>query len=133
MITTSSAVTEAFRAAIEAAGIIPPAEIISDGRLHRFPTNGRHDDDAGWYVLHSDGLPAGKFGCWRSGVEETWCAKPDRQMTDQERRAYRQRLEKIQREREEQERRRQATAAQHAQSLWDSGTPASHDHPYLHR
>lgn len=58
---------EQFRDAMLAAGLTPPAEIYDDGKLHRFASNGRHGDDSGWYVLHSDGVPAGAFGCWREG------------------------------------------------------------------
>lgn len=65
---------EQFRAAIAAAGLLPPALIVPDGNLHRFPTNGRVGDDAGWYVLHGDALPAGAFGDWRTGLSLTWRA-----------------------------------------------------------
>lgn len=66
--------TERFRAAIEAAGLAAPAAILADGRLHRFPTAARRGDDAGWYVLHDDGIAAGAFGDWRTGLSATWRA-----------------------------------------------------------
>ena len=65
---------EQFRGAILAAGIEPPKNIVADGKIHRFSTNGNQNDDAGWYLLHLDGLPAGAFGDWRSNLNETWCA-----------------------------------------------------------
>ena len=49
----------AFREAIHTAGLTPPEVIEADGRLHRFASNGRRGDDAGWYVFHVDGIPAG--------------------------------------------------------------------------
>ena len=52
---------EQFRAALLAAGIEPPKNMVADGKLHRFSTNGKRKDDAGWYVLHLDGVPAGAF------------------------------------------------------------------------
>jgi putative DNA primase/helicase len=61
-----------FQAAIKAAGLIPPGSIIADGAIHRFSTNGKRGDVSGWYVLHSDGIVAGAFGCWRSGLQSTW-------------------------------------------------------------
>jgi phage/plasmid primase-like uncharacterized protein len=64
----------AFRAAIEAAGLRPPADLKADGRLHRFSTSPRPADDAGWYVLHPDAPTAGAFGDWRTGLSQTWCA-----------------------------------------------------------
>src|SRR5579883_338094 len=63
---------EAFRAAIERAGLAPPLDLKADGRLHRFSTSHRPADDAGWYVLHPDPPPAGAFGDWRTGLSQTW-------------------------------------------------------------
>ena len=50
-----------FRDAIQAAGLTPPEMIEPDGGLHRFASNGKRTDDAGWYVMHDDGIPAGGF------------------------------------------------------------------------
>ena len=63
-----------FRSAIEAAGLTAPADIWADGKLHRFATSARRGDDAGWYVLHAEPVPAGAFGDWRSGLSGTWRA-----------------------------------------------------------
>jgi putative DNA primase/helicase len=60
-----------FRTAMLKAGITPPDSVIADGELHRFATNGKASDDAGWYVLYVDGLPAGAFGDFRTGAEGT--------------------------------------------------------------
>lgn len=65
---------EAFAEAIRRKGLIPPDTIIADGELHRFASNGKRGDDAGWYVLHVNGVPAGQFGCWRAGISRTWSA-----------------------------------------------------------
>jgi hypothetical protein len=40
---------EQFCAAIHNAGLSQPEVIEPDGKLHRFATNGRPKDDAGWY------------------------------------------------------------------------------------
>ena len=64
-----------FIASIEGAGLPAPSDLIADGLLHRFSTNEKNSDDSGWYVLHVDGVPAGAFGCWRTGVTSTWCAR----------------------------------------------------------
>ena len=94
---------DTFRNAIEAAGIGAPDDIQDDGKLHRFSTNGKRGDDSGWYVLHSDGIPAGKFGCWRAGFESSWCAKADRDLSDTERQAMRDRNKAMQRQRDEEQ------------------------------
>ena len=78
-----------FRAAMAAAGLDFPGDIIPDGHLHRVKVNGDHNPN-GWYVLHLDGLPAGSYGCWKRGFTETWCAKSGDVLTEAERadRAY---------------------------------------------
>ena len=50
---------DAFRDAIAGAGLTPPDQIIADGTLRRFSSNGKRGDDSGWYVAHMDGIPAG--------------------------------------------------------------------------
>ena len=71
---TTAPPEQAFQSAIAAAGLTPPDTIIADGKIHRFATNDRRGDDAGWYILHLDGIAAGRFGNWREGRTETWCS-----------------------------------------------------------
>jgi putative DNA primase/helicase len=63
---------EHFRLAIAAAGMEAPDSINPDGKIHRFSTNGKRGDDSGWYMLHTNGIAAGAFGCWRQGVTCRW-------------------------------------------------------------
>jgi phage/plasmid primase-like uncharacterized protein len=120
-----------FMAAIERAGLNPPESIIVDGKLHRFATNGKQDDDSGWYVFHADGVPTGAFGDWRTGIKQTWTGKPEQQMTASERKAHQRRMGNLKRQREEEEKLRHVIAAQRAQQIWDAAEQASDDHPYL--
>ena len=122
-----------FRQAIEAAGLTAPDRIVADGKLHRFASNGAPHDDAGWYVLHDDGVPAGMFGCWRSSVSQTWCGKSDQQLTEAERTEHRRRVNAAKQQREADEQLRQLSAAATAKTLWDMAVPASAEHPYLKR
>lgn len=119
-----------FSQAIEATGLHPPVEIHDDGKLHRFSTDGRRSDDSGWYLLHTDGIPAGSFGCWRSGIQSTWSSKADHQLTDAERQTMRERMQAMKRQREVDEAQRNESAAMRATQLWDKAQNAS-DHPYL--
>lgn len=124
---------EQFRDAIAAAGLRPPDELIADGKLHRFSTNGTRGDDAGWYALHLDGIPAGCFGDWRGGLHQAWRADIGCRLTAAEEAAHRARLIEIQREREAETARRHAAAARTAAALWFAAAPAEADHPYVTR
>lgn len=124
--------TEQFRAAILAAGLAPPDDMVADGLLHRFPTNGRRGDDSGWYVLHDDGISAGAFGCWRSGLHSSWCAKADSDMTAAEREAHRQRIKVMQAQREAEHAQVQQQAREAAALAWTAATAAT-GHDYLTR
>jgi phage/plasmid primase-like uncharacterized protein len=130
---SATAICDGFRQAMKRAGLVPPDDIVADGKLRRFASNGEHDDDAGWYVFHGDGLPAGSFGCWRAGIKQAWCAKSETQMTDSERAQHRQQLDAIRHQRHHDEELRQAAAGKCAQRLWDQAAPAPADHPYLRR
>jgi len=124
---------EQFRNAIAAAGLRPPEKIVADGALHRFATSGRPGDDAGWYVLHGDGLPAGQFGDWRTDVSKAWQADVGRRLTTEEKQAQRARLEEMRKAREAEEAMRHAQARQNAAAIWEAAPPAPDDHPYLAR
>ncbi len=122
-----------FRDAIRSAGLEPPDAIEADGKLRRFASNGKRGDDAGWYVLHGDGIPAGCFGDWRTGVSESWRADSSRTLTPAEDAAHRAKVEAMRREREAEESRRKDEAANKAAAIWKAAQPAPDDHPYLIR
>lgn len=119
-----------FAQAIEAAGLVAPATIQADGQLHRFSATGKRSDSAGWYVLHDDGLPAGVFGCWRTGLTETWCSKAESTLTQAERDTMRLRVQEAKRQRDvtlqQRYRETQVTAA----ARWEAAI-ATAQHPYL--
>lgn len=121
--------TEQFAQAIEAAGLVPPDAIHADGQLHRFSATGRRTDKAAWYVLHADGLPAGVFGCWRTGLTQTWCSKPQQQLSAQERAELRHRVQQAKAQRDQEQMQRQQAAQQTALARWDAAWAAKF-HPY---
>lgn len=43
-----SGIINQFRDAIAAVGLTPPNEIIDDGKIHRFSSNGKPRDESGW-------------------------------------------------------------------------------------
>lgn len=122
-----------FRDAIQAAGLTPPDVIEVDGKLRRFASNGKRGDGAGWYLLFSDGIPAGCFGDWRTGFTQTWRADIGRTLTPAEEAAHRDKAQAMRREREAEEARRKVEAQTRAAAIWKAATPAPADHPYLTR
>lgn len=124
-------VPEQFREAIQSAGLHPPDTIEPDGKLHRFASNGKRGDDAGWYALHDDGIPAGSFGDWRTGITQTWRADIGRKLSPDEEAAHRAKVEAMRREREAEEARQHKEAAAKAAAIWKAARPAPADHPYL--
>ena len=124
---------DGFRDAIVAAGLNAPETIEADGKLHRFSSNGKKGDDAGWYLLHDDGIPAGSFGDWRTGIMQNWRADVGRTLTADEEAAHRAKVDAMRREREAEEARRKSEAKGKAAAVWQKTKPASGDHPYLIR
>ena len=122
---------ELFRTAMRDAGLQPPEVIESDGKLHRFSNNGNPHDTAGWYVFYGDGIPAGSFGDWRSGLSESWRAKIDRSLSADKVAALRTRMEAARHLRDKECARQRADAATRARTRWDSAHDAPSDHPYL--
>lgn len=121
-----------FREAILAAGLVPPESIEADGMLHRFASSGKRGDDSGWYVLHGDGIPAGSFGDWRTGLSQNWRAEIDRALTPAEQAAHRERIETMWRNRELEQERMRAESATKAAAIWANAAPCS-EHHYLTR
>ena len=119
-----------FKSAIAAAGLTPPDNIIADGAIHRFSSNGKPRDDSGWYMLHLDGIAAGAFGCWRAGFTQNWCAKSENTMTQAERDAYRGRIVAMQAQREAEQVQRQQQASESAAVILANTSPAR-SHEYL--
>jgi len=120
-----------FMGAITAAGLTPPKIVSPDGKLHRFASNGDARDKAGWYVFHLDGIPAGAFGDFRSGLDQTWRADIDRKISLQELADCKARVEHMRRQREAEDAKVKAEARKKAVEIWDAAIPAPADHPYL--
>lgn len=121
-----------FRAAMSAFGLPTKDSIIADGKLYRFRVAGdKAGSRNGWYILYGDGLPAGAFGCWKRGISQTWCAKPDRQLTKAQQEQNRRRMIEAQKARESEEAERRRAARDKALYIWKSSQPAPDDHPYL--
>jgi len=122
-----------FRQAIVDAGMTPPEYIEADGQLHRYSTNGKSHDKAGWYILYGGKVPAGCFGDWRIGSNVPFRADIGRDLTASESIEHSRRMAEMKAIRERELAEKRADAADNAAEIWESASPASDDHPYLVR
>jgi putative DNA primase/helicase len=119
--------------AMRAAGIThTPEQIHIDGKMHRFCTSGKRGD-SGWYIIFADGIPAGQFGCWRSGLVQSWRADVGRKISHVEQMAHTRRMAEAAALREAELARRRETAADVVGRIWSEAQAASPEHPYLQR
>lgn len=123
--------------AMRNAGIEPPEYIEIDGKIHRFRSGskgkGGHTDKPGWYVAYPEGIPAGRFGCWRSGIEMSWRADVGREYSPAEEMAFARRMAEAAAQRDVEREKTQQSAANTASAIWEGCVGASADHPYLLR
>lgn len=117
-----------FLDAIAASGLTPPDEIIGDGKIQRFSSNGNPRDKAGWYVFHDDERPAGRFGCNRAQIDATWSSKNKREFTPEEKIAWRKKMDDAKSQREADVARERAECAERAAKMWEQAHETSH--PY---
>lgn len=115
---------EDFRRAIHESGLIPPSAVIADGKFHRFSTNGNPNDDAGWYVLNEYPIAVGSFGCWRSGLIDSWSAVEERSMSQEERTKYNRAIQQMSQINDEEKAKANLEAAENAQKIWDQANKA---------
>ena len=121
--------------AIHAAGLEPPEQIHMDGKIHRFKSGTKgasgHSDKPGWYLIFGDGVPAGRFGCWRSGIEVTWRADVGRKLSPTEEMAHVRRIAEAKVLRDAALERQHQVASDTVEKIWTGAQAALPDHPYL--
>lgn len=117
--------------AIRDAGLTPPQYVQLDGILHRFNSGEKGKKKNGWYCAYADGVPAGRFGCWKEGIEVAWTAEVDREITDADRMAMSLRQSEAKSKRDAERKLWQEAAADTAEIIWSGCGPANADHPYL--
>ncbi len=134
--TIERAPEEQLRDAIADAGLTAPDSIVLDGKLRRFAsgTKGRpgHGDKSGWYVAFADGVPAGSFGDWRSGIVQNWRANMNRPISMLEEQAIQRRISEARALREQEEKKKHDQAAETVEKIWVDGV-AGQEHPYQSR
>jgi phage/plasmid primase-like uncharacterized protein len=122
--------------AIRSAGLDPPDHIEMDGKIHRFRSGTKGSpgyDKSGWYIVFGDGIPAGRFGCWRLGIEVLWRADIGRKLTQAEEMANVRRMAEAKALRDAELERKHEVASATVEKIWSEAQGASPDHPYLSR
>ena len=120
------------RNAMAEMGLVPPDEIIMDGKLRRF-SSGKRKDKSAWYVFFGDGIPAGRFGDWREGIEVSFKADTGRTHTAAEEMALSRRMAEAKEQRDKERARSAEIASDTVGDIWANAGAASSDHPYLKR
>lgn len=129
---TCSEVERLFGDAMRKAGVTTEAKIIADGDLHRVHVEGDKPlSRNGWFTLHADGIPAGAFGNWKTGMCATWRADLGRELSRDEQRQHLERMARIKRQRDEETKARHKAASDKAVKLWSEARQSDADHPYL--
>ena len=125
---------EAQFAMAMAAYDLAPLEIIADGQRYRFDApDDKKGKKSAWYILHSDGVPAGAFGNWKTDLSEKWCGKSDQVLTPAERAEYRARIDKAKQDAEFTRLQLEAEAAAVCAKVLASARDATDDNPYCVR
>lgn len=111
-----------------ATGGYAPDQVIPD-RFVRFPTSKKYGDLSGWAMKFADGK-GGVFGCFRSGIFQTWQARQPR--TEGERRRWVETIRKNQERTLRELAEQRAECRQKSAELWGLARDISSDtqHPY---
>lgn len=104
-----------------------------DGKIKRFRVKGdKSGTQNGWYVLFNDGLMAGTFGNWKTGITCNWCAKSNDKLSKKEHYKIKQQRIKASRERELQQIQEQHETAIKCGQLWSEASQlVKANHSYL--
>ena len=127
-----SDILQQFRDAMATHGIVPPGEIVADGRIHRCDAEGKPGKDDAAYLLYPD-RNGGWFQNWRSDQDwQDWRAKTDRALTPGEEAEYRTQINAARKEREAEDAKRREEARERANFIWENAQKCT-EHEYLTR
>ena len=121
-----------FLQRISETGIKPPDNVADDGQIHRFSTNNKTGDKAGWYVLTNLGFVViGSFGCFRSGVKGNWKSVDKTNLSKEQIQNLQKQQKKAHELAESKRLEEQKLASADAEIIWKDAEPANLSHPYL--
>ena len=123
---------ELFKQSITESGIKPPKNVVTDGEFHRFSTNDKTGDKAGWYVLKDLGFVVmGSFGCFRSGVKGNWKSVDKTNLSKEQIQNLKKQQKQAHELAESKKLEEQKQASAKAERIWKEADPANLRHPYL--
>jgi len=123
---------ENFRAELRAHGLDYDGPIKANGKRQRFKAAGDREKNS-WFVLYparGSTAAAGAFGCWKRGINETWCEKRREKLTDAQWRVIREARKLADNERKQSEAERHSAARETAERILNASKPAT-AHIYL--
>ena len=127
---TLDAVQE-FRTIMISHGLIPPEEIIADGKLHRCGIEGKPKSKDGTYLIFEDGLGGG-FQNWTNGDWQDWHVNGIYAWTEEEKATHQAHVETVKKQREAEERKHRTEAREQSAQIWEAAPPCE-EHAYLTR
>jgi len=123
---------ELFKQSITESGIKPPKNVVTDGEFHRFSTNDKTGDKAGWYVLKDLGFVViGSFGCFRSGIKDNWKSVDKTNLSKEQIQNLKKQQKQAHELAESKKLEEQKQASAKAERIWKEADPANLRHPYL--
>ena len=129
---THNDIVQAFTNALAEYSIAPRESIVFD-TFTRFHVEGdKKGSKNGFYILHSNGLPAGAFGCNKRGIAENWCIKNANELTDIERAAFHEQMATAKATREKSDAEKHHAARIDAEKRIESAKPYNPDNPHTY-
>ena len=129
----SKPLIEQMESAFLNAGLEIPQPIQVDGNIHRYSTNGKSGDSAGWYIFYPDKVVCGSLGCWRENISVNFKQHMTRELSPVEQMMITRRMAEAKERRQEEQKRKHERAADTVDQIWSNAGNASNEHPYLIR
>lgn len=126
-----NALKQEIKNAIADHGIKPPIDMVDDGKVHRYSTSEDLNNNDGWYIFHSDGVPVAIFGCHRNGISSKWVGSRGKAYSPIEKELLQKRIEQSRQEREIASNERVGGAKARAASIWSKAQESNGEHAYL--
>ena len=130
---TEQEIYSAMLEKLQEAGLVVD-NLQTDGQLHRCGTEKDPYRPDGAYRVHLDPPASLWWQNWQTGQTGTWCAKDNKGLSKEERKALAARIAEDKRKAEEARQKQYAQAAQKAAMLWAEATPIEgQGHSYLRK